>query len=792
MKLVFLSVAWVIGVYLGSLVSPPLYVLILASAFMLVATLLWRRKAVLLWGGLCLVTLWGGLAWYDLAVSDANLQDFSGQRVVIEGKVIRDTQYSEGGAWLGLAAERVWVGDSREAASGKVVVYTDPVPAYSQGDVLRITGEIEPLSEVRNPGYRAFLVRQGFVGTVSDSAEIELLQRSWLFSFRNRLARSISTALAEPQASLAEGLLLGIRSHMPDELRSDFSRTGTSHLLAISGFNLAVIGGAILAAAAWVFGRQRPTYLVVTLVIVWLYSALTGMQPPVLRSAIMFSLLLVALWLGRPGSALTALCFAGAVMVGLDPRVLWDISFQLSFMAVAGLILIQPPLQQWGERVIPEGHWVSSIVKPVFDNVTVGLAAIVATLPLMVYYFQSFSLVGLPATVVASAFVTAATMLAGVTALLGLFAPPLAWVVGWVASFFLICIVATVEWFARLPLASVEIGFMNGALVWGYYLGLLAIVSRGRLGSMISGPLTLTRRWVDKLGEKAYRLPKKRTAGALVVCASLIWLAVLAVPDTKLEVSFLDVGQGDAILIKTPAGQQILIDGGPNPDTVCQQLGNKLPFWDKSLDMVILTHSHDDHLVGLMGVLQHYRVDQVLESGFGEGPVYREWLMQVEEKEIDWTIVRAGQEIDLGEGIRLEVIYPYDELLEGTESEANTNSVVLRLVWGKVSFLLTGDADDEAEQDMLYGGVLCDLDSTVLKVGHHGSNYATSSGFLTVVDPQVAVISVGEGNTFGHPGDETLARLSDVEVYRTDECGTVTFTTDGERLWVTTARPPHL
>jgi competence protein ComEC len=292
---------------------------------------------------------------------------------------------------------------------------------------------------------------------------------------------------------------------------------------------------------------------------------------------------------------------------------------------------------------------------------------------------------------------------------------------------------------------------MNGAVVWVYYLVLLAIVSRGRLGWMISRPLTLARRWVDKLGERAYRFPKKRTAGALVVCASLIWLAVLAVPDTKLEVSFLDVGQGDAILIKTPAGQQILIDGGPNPDTVCQQLGKKMPFWDKSLDMVVLTHSHDDHLVGLMGVLQRYKVGQVLESGFGEGPVYREWLTQIEEKEIGWTIARAGQDVDLGEGIRLEVLYPYNELLEGTESEANSNSVVLRLVWDKVSFLFTGDADDDAEQDILYGGVVHDLDSTVLKVGHHGSNYSTCSGFLAVIDPQVAVISVGESKPSAIP-----------------------------------------
>ena len=788
MRLISLSVAWVVGVLLGSMVSLPLLAPVLLSAVTLAVVLWRRRKGLFLWGGLSLVTLLSGLNWYDVAVSEPNLQDFSGQRVVMEGEVSRDTQYSGGGAWMGVSVKRVWVGDCPSKASGKVVVYTEPVPWYSQGDVLRITGEVESLCEISNPGYRAFLERQGYVGTVADSAQIELVQRSWLFAFRNRLAGSISTALAEPQASLAEGLLLGIRSHMPDELRTDFSRTGTSHLLAISGFNLAVIGGAILSAAAWVFGRQRPVYLVVTLAIVWLYSALTGMQPPVFRSAIMFSLVLAALWVGRPGSALTALCFAGAIMVGLDPRVLWDVSFQLSFMAVAGLILVQPPLQQWGDRVIPEGHWVSFIVKPVFSNFTVGLAAIVATLPLMVYYFQSFSLVGLPATVVASAFVTPATMLAGGTALLGLFAPPLAWVVGWVASFFLMCITATVEWFGRLPFASIETGSVSGAVAWVYYVALLAIIWRGRLRLVATAPVRLLGRLFNWSCKTAYRLPKKRTAGALAVCAAVIWVAVVVLPDTKLTVSFLDVGQGDAIVIKTPAGQQILIDGGPNPDTVCQQLGKSLPFWDKRLDMVVLTHSDDDHLVGLMGVLHHYRVGHVLESGYGEGPVYREWLTEVEKKEIDWILARAGERIDLGEGIVLEVIYPREDLLEGTESKANSNSLVLRLVWNKVSFLLTGDADDAAEQDMMYEGVLRGLDCTVLKVGHHGSKYSTSAGFVAVVDPQAAVISVGEDNTFGHPSDETLSRLNGVDVYRTDECGTITFSTDGERLWVKTAK----
>lgn len=559
MKLISLSIAWVVGIFLGSLVSPPLYVLMAASVLALMAAVMWRKKAVVLWGGLSLVILLGGLAWYNSAVNEPSLRACDGRIVVIEGEVVRDTQYGDGGAWFGFSAQRLCLDGSCEQISGKVLVYTDSFPSYSQGDVLEIVGEIEPLSEISNSDYRTFLTRQGFVGTMDDQSEIEVLHRSWLFSLRNRLAQSISSALPEPQASLAQGLLLGMRSHMPDELKDDFSRTGTSHLLAISGFNLAVIGGVILGVAAWVFGRRRPTYLVVTVAMVWLYSALTGMQPPVLRSAIMFTLLLVALWLGRPGGALTALCFAGAIMVGLDPLVLWDVSFQLSFAAVAGLVLIQPSLQEWGEMVIPEGHWVSSVVKPVFYSFAVGFAAIMATLPLMVYYFQSFSLVGLPATVVASVFVTGATMLVGITALLGLFAPPLAWLVGWVASFFLMCIVATVEWFARLPFASVETGPINPGVVWAYYLLLMAILSRGRLKPMVNGMARLARRSSDWLKQAAWRLPKKRTAGVLVVCASLIWVGFLNLPDTRLEVSFLDVGQGDAILVAGPQSTYVHI-----------------------------------------------------------------------------------------------------------------------------------------------------------------------------------------------------------------------------------------
>jgi competence protein ComEC len=209
----------------------------------------------------------------------------------------------------------------------------------------------------------------------------------------------------------------------------------------------------------------------------------------------------------------------------------------------------------------------------------------------------------------------------------------------------------------------------------------------------------------------------------------------------------------------------------------------------------VLTHPEADHITGLVEVLKRYKVGQVLEydgqqiEGF-HSLAYDEWLKLIEQKDIKRTIAQAGQQIKLDGGIRIEVLHPPEELLEGTDSDTNNNSVVLRLTWNEVSFLLTGDIGEEAEREILHQGYK--LNGTVLKVGHHGSSTSTSEQFLSAVDPEIAVISVGEYNPFGHPSPEVKDRLEERlgkdNVYLTSEHGTITFTTDGEKLWVKTER----
>jgi len=282
-------------------------------------------------------------------------------------------------------------------------------------------------------------------------------------------------------------------------------------------------------------------------------------------------------------------------------------------------------------------------------------------------------------------------------------------------------------------------------------------------------------------------LPKRWVIPPLLVVAILTSVAAVSMPDDKLHVSVLDVGQGDAILIQTPAGQDILIDGGPSPQAINLALGNKMPFWDRTIDLVVLTHPHTDHITGLVEVLRRYRVGQVLYTALDcQFPMYDQWLEHIREKGIKVTTAQAGQQIDLGKGLVIKVLNPRVPLLSDTQSDMDNNAVVLRVSLGDVSFLLTADIMAEAELELVTRRV--SLNSTVLKVAHHGSDTSTTAEFLAVVDSRLAVISAGEGNPFGHPSAAVTDRLSEKmgeeNIYRTGEHGTIEFITDGERLWV--------
>lgn len=280
------------------------------------------------------------------------------------------------------------------------------------------------------------------------------------------------------------------------------------------------------------------------------------------------------------------------------------------------------------------------------------------------------------------------------------------------------------------------------------------------------------------------RLPNRKIikilSSALAMLFLLIGYTVYSQQDRQnLEVDFLDVGQGDAILIKTPFEQNVLIDGGPD-NKVLAELGSHLAFFDKELDLVILTHPHSDHVDGLVEVLRRYKVDKVMMTGVvNTAPDYMAFLDEIKKQNIPVEIAKAPDDIVLGEGLDLKILYPLSDLSGKEVEDLNNSSIVAKLTYKNNTFLLTGDAGEIVELELIQNNI--DLKSELLKVGHHGSKYASSLDFLKKVNPQYAIIQVGKDNDFGHPHLRALDNLQKIgaEIWRTDLQGTIIAISDG-------------
>jgi competence protein ComEC len=795
----------VVGIYFGSEIDLPLFSLAFGLIPFALIPFLHNSKKTLIVAGLCLFAVIGGGLYFPSSLPPADehsLRSYNDQGIVeVQGMVAEEPDIRDRYCLLTFSASEIVINGEREKTSGTALIRLPRYPTYHYGDVLKISGELETPVQFEDFDYKSYLARQGIYSIIYYPG-IEVLDSNqgsrplqWIYSLRERLSASLARALPEPQGSLAQAILLGLRGNVPDSLYEAFSMTGTAHLLAISGLHIGIIIAMFLSFGILVFGRRRSIYIWLTLAITWLYALLAGMHPPIIRAAIMGSLFLIAEYLGRQRSAAIALAFAAAVMVGVQPNLLWTASFQLSFLAMAGLILLYPYFQAWGRSGVASLFGARERIAAVGGMITDGFAATLAVIvtvgPLIAYNFGVVSLVALPATFFSLPALPFIIVTAALVAFIGLFTALVAQILGWLAWIFLSYLILVVQGFDALPHSSLEVPHVSAWYIWGYYAilaGVIALLNHRKQLADFSSRLTSgIKKVVEGVPKPHLAFSVKWLILPLLVIAVLVWSAVLTTPDDKLHVSFLDVGQGDAILVQTPNGQDILIDGGPDFQKINLELSKKLPFWDRTIDLVVCTQPQADHVTGLVEVLQRYKVNQVIDPEVSyNSSIYNEWLNVVEDKGIEYNIARAGQEIDLCNEIEMEVLNPPVMLYEETSHDVDNNGVVLKLTWDKISFLFTADIREDAELELI--GQRANLKSTVLKVAHHGSKTSTSPQFLASVAPEVAVISVGADNSFGHPSSEVMERLADRlgqdNIYRTDEDSTIEFTTDGETLWV--------
>jgi competence protein ComEC len=790
----------------------------LASAAIAVAAgVVRRRPRLLLVSAICVALFAGGFlrARNDISAPPPStviaLND--GPAVTFRALVVDEPDTSGAYVSTRLAVREVQQRDgSWEQASGGVLLREVASTGHHYGDLLTVTAKLETPASSPAFDYRQYLANRGIdsvayypevILTASDrgNAALNLLHKA-----RSALDSAMAKALPEPQASLAQGIVLGERSALPQELKDDLNATSTSHIIALSGYNVTVLAGLVIGALAWLIGRRRAALLALALIVG--YTLFTGASPSLVRAAIMGCLYLGAIMLGRPTSGIVSIMFAAALMAGLQPNVVTDISFQLSFAATAGLIVLERPLRWRVEQIWQGVGWLPPVPRQgvaagLYETALITFCAVIATLPLIALYFQRVSLIALPANLLvlpAFPYIILSSTLVG---LLGLFSAPLAQFAGYFAGIGLSYMVAMVRVLAAVPFASLEIRRFNLEMCVASYAFLASLV--WLLGRQRPGEDALRRFWEPLRRVLAVSMrpleavPSTWLAGGLALTVVIAWAPVLsssdnrltgmlAPPEGRLTVEVFDVGQGDSILVTTPGGKRLLVDGGPDADVLEQELGEALPFWDQKLDMVLLTHPDSDHLTGLVDVIQRHAVGHVVSSpNEAETQLAKTWRETIAEKELLYDELTAGAWIDLGEGASLQVLGPPKEPIggSGAAEDRNNNSLVLMLRWGSISFLLTGDLETDGEKALL--DEHADLAATVLKVAHHGSAYGTSAALLAAVRPSISVISVGE-NDFGQPAPSTLQRLENTVLCRADEEGDVTFSTDGERLWLKTER----
>ncbi len=671
----------------------------------------------------------------------------------------------------------------------RIYAWLPRYPAVAAADVIRFSAQLEPAPT--EGGFAEFLARSA----IGHTARIRSFERlgndgsplAALEGLRRTLAELMTRTVPEPQAGLGAAMAIGLRDLVARDVSNDFRVSGLSHVVAISGWHIALLGAVVSGVLAGIGRRPRS---MIVLAAICGYAVLAGASPSVVRAAVMASVVLLARESGRRGQATAALALTCVGMLLLDPATVADLGFQLSVAATAGLLIWSRRLHAWLEPRLPR-----ATPKWLLEALAVSLAAQAATLPLVLFHFGRLSLVAPLANLLVAPLVapvmllTAGALAAG--ALIGLGLPAIALApVGLLATLGIGAMIDIARLCAALPFATLELAEplnIVAAVLAAMFLLRAAVAPRPRH----SGARDL----VPAPHEEARpRLGRRRLAGggALAMSGVLLFVIGGAQPDGRLHVTVLDIGQGDAILLEGSRGGRLLIDTGPDPDRLLTLLDARVPPWDRRLDAVVLTHPHEDHVAGLALLLDRYRIGEILEPGMvGLGPGDAAYRRKLADTDRQTRVVAAGDRIFL-DGARLDVEWPLPGRVPLRPSDSGTQvnnvSIVIELHFGTRRMLFTGDVEQQIDPQLLAAG-LADDDTApldVLKVAHHGSGTATTDALVARLAPRIAIVSAGTGNPYGHPSAATVARLEEAgaRLFRTDLDGSVELSTNGTDLTV--------
>lgn len=810
----YFLIPYLLGIIAGRWLSIPLLWLWFVVLFCLIGSIATRqRKQYLCYGLLHLAVFAGGMVRLETASHSPVPPHFYNQPISFTGTTTYQPERGE--AWDACYArgELQLLSDPTQQVSAKFLIRFQSLVPLRYGKQITLTGILQQPQDKRNPGgfdYRAYLARQDVVGIIDAKGFLRIGAQGgfpplrWIEALRIRTERVIDDiytkkgGTVEPSlhAQLLKGILLGKRSDLPTETLDLFRNSGTFHVLAVSGLHVGLIAMFCYFGFS-LFRLPQKMLCLLTIAAVLIYACLIGFRPSVFRASLMAILFLFATLIDRDADLFNLLAFAALVLLLLNPEQLWDVGFQLSFVAVASIVYFVPkmegPLRRLWEDADNASSQDSTSILTRFRNATVKwlvlsylvtLAAQIGTTPLIAYHFFR-------------------------TYPLGILAGPFA--VGLVSLIVAVGMVSVCIGFIWLPLAKL-LALLNHAVI-SIFLALIGMFGQ-TWGVVKLTPPTLgifvfyiacflgVAHW-----RYVYKHWKISSLIGLSVIVIWVWSAAFHEKGRLLEVVTLDVGQGDATFIRFPDNRTMLVDGGVRRSyydekkqrRVDYDVGKRViePYFDfhgiRKLDLVVLTHPDIDHGGGLGYILENFEVGRVI--GISEmqldSQTHRQLHAIVKANDIPYSFPYAGR-IDLTPTATLNLLHPIDAASTNLlDRDKNDDSLVIKLTYREVDILFTGDIGKKAESRLIASGQ--DLRSEILKVPHHGSRTSSSAPFIDAVQPRYAIFSLGQSGQYQFPHSDVVARYREhgcVQL-RTDQLGAITLRTNGKRCWIDGLKEVH-
>jgi competence protein ComEC len=737
------------------------------------------------------------------------------EKLIVEGIISENPEVSTDRTELTVSTVRlIHDDDAIIPIEGFVLLSVNGNQEFKYGDFIRFKTRLKAPHSFRNPGgfdyvkhlrYRGIMAR----GFIRDSSGLVVLRENqgdifkiYLERMRRNLKRLIRDNSSSPEGEIIQAMILGDQKEIPKEVMDKFNKTGTTHIIAISGFNIGIVAflsfiviRLIMKSSAYLLLRFNifKFSTICAIIPVIIYTFIAGMGVSVVRAAIMAVTFMIAIILGKERDLYNSLALAALMILVVYPPSLFDVSFQLSFVAVWAILFIAPRLT----LMIPEGKPEAesrhkAMTKKVFKNVyiflVVSLSATLGTLPLIVFYFNRMSTVVLLSNLI-------------VVPILGIIAIPVCTAIILVAplsnalailfldiSSFLVRIsVSMVDLFASIPGSSVFITTPTVLEITAYYLFLIATVK------LID--------FIKRDESNAFNI--KSTISLLLYRVILAVLAVFFIIDAtyihikdnseNLKITYIDVGQGSSTLIRLPGGKKVLVDGGGSYENIFD-VGKYVvaPYlWHeriKDIDIVVLTHPHPDHLNGLLHILSNFDVKEVWSNGeSAEIETYEDFVKIINEKNITHRLISEDTGNITINGATITILNPPKSIdsrndLSRKFDETNNDAIVMKLTVGNVSILLPSDISEPTETSLVKSGK--NLKSQIILVPHHGGLTSSTIPFLNSVKPEIAVISCGADNVYNDPRPDVLKRYLQLgtKILRTDINGAVDVTTDGKNI----------